>query len=184
MSAPDPVLPMDIVREVGIVLARRALDNPWIDHLWSPHGVLFPVPDCAAGELLSEEGDVRLVFAGAATVQLYVPETANYRDNLSTGTPLLWIAARTNEGGTPVFLRVTADPTEGEAQASATFVRSRGGAPEQLTSRTRPTFVEMGHLAETLRARRPPSRPSSPQPLSTRSSSRAASGLQLGGRSR
>ena len=67
MSAPDPALPMDIVREVGIVLARRALDNPWIDHLWSPHGVLFPVPDCAAGELLSEEGDVRLVFAGAAT---------------------------------------------------------------------------------------------------------------------
>jgi hypothetical protein len=115
MSAPDPALPMDIVREVGIVLARRALDNPWIDHLWSPHGVLFPVPDCAAGELLSEEGDVRLVFAGAATVQLYVPETANYRDNLSTGTPLLWIAARTNEGGTPDFLRVTADPTEGEA---------------------------------------------------------------------
>ena len=59
MSAPDPALPMDIVREVGIVLARRALDNPWIDHLWSPHGVLFPAPDCAAGELLSEEGDVR-----------------------------------------------------------------------------------------------------------------------------
>ena len=106
---------MDIVREVGIVLARRALDNPWINHLWSPHGVLFPAPECGAGTLLSEEGDVRLVFAGTAIVQLYVPETANYRDNLGTGAPLLWISARASEGGTPDVLRVTADPTEGEA---------------------------------------------------------------------
>jgi hypothetical protein len=106
---------MDIVREVGLVLARRALDNPWINHLWSPHGVLFPAPECGAGTLLSEEGDVRLVFAGTAIVQLYVPETANYRDNLSTGAPLLWISARAKEGGTPDVLRVTADPTEGEA---------------------------------------------------------------------
>ncbi|MDB5641791.1 MAG: molybdopterin-guanine dinucleotide biosynthesis protein [Hyphomicrobiales bacterium] len=115
MSEPANKEAMDVVREVGIVLARRALDNPWIDHLWSPHGVLFPAPDCAAGALLSQEGDVRLVYAGEAAVQLYVPETGNYRDNLATGAPLLWIAARTRDGAMPDDLRVTADPTEGEA---------------------------------------------------------------------
>jgi hypothetical protein len=106
---------MDVVREVGIVLARRALDNPWIDHIWSPHGVLFPAPEAAPGAVLSDDGSVRLVYAGAAAVQLFVPETANYRDNLADGAPRLWIAARANEGATPDFLRVTADPTEGEA---------------------------------------------------------------------
>jgi hypothetical protein len=61
MSAPDPALPMDIVREVGIVLARRALANPWIDHLWSPHGVLFPAPECGAGTLKWDRVQVRTV---------------------------------------------------------------------------------------------------------------------------
>jgi hypothetical protein len=106
---------MDVVREVGIVLARRAVDNPWIDHIWTPHGVLFPAPEAASGALLSDEAGVKLVYAGVASVQLYVPETANYRDNLADGAPRLWISARTNEGGTPDVLRATADPTEGEA---------------------------------------------------------------------
>jgi hypothetical protein len=115
MSEANQDQPMDIVREVGIVLARRALDNPWIDHIWTPHGVLFPAPDAAPGAVLSEADGVTLVYAGPATVQLYVPETANYRDNLADGAPRLWISASANEGGTPDVLRVTADPTEGEA---------------------------------------------------------------------
>lgn len=106
---------MDIVREVGVVLARRAVDNPWIDHVWSPYSVLHPAPATAAGAVLSDEDGLRLVYAGAATVQLFVPETANYRDNLADGAPRLWVAARANGEGTPDFLRVTADPTEGEA---------------------------------------------------------------------
>lgn len=115
MSEADPQEAMDVVREVGIVLARRAVDNPWIDHVWSPHGVLFPAPAAQPGAALSQEGPETLVYAGVASVQLYVPETANYRDNLADGAPRLWIAARANEGATPDFLRVTADPTEGEA---------------------------------------------------------------------
>lgn len=106
---------MDVAREVGLVLARRALDNPWIDHVWTPHAALFPAPAAQPGAVLSQEGDVTLVFGGVAIVHLYVPETGNYRDNLADGAPRLWIAARANDGAAPDGLRVTADPTEGEA---------------------------------------------------------------------
>lgn len=115
MSGAAPERPTDVVREVGVVLERRALDNPWIDHIWTPHSLLYPAPDCAAGETLSDEGGMRLVYAGAAALELFVPETANYRDNLADGAPRLWVAARMGAGSAPDYLRVTADPTEGEA---------------------------------------------------------------------
>ena len=107
---------MESVREVGVVLARRSLDNPWVDHVWVAHTLLYPAPDVAAGALLSQEAALRLVYAGPATVELFVSETGNYRDNLASGSPSLWVAARSrSDGATPEFVSVTADPTEGEA---------------------------------------------------------------------
>lgn len=106
---------IDVTREIGVVLSRSTVDNPWIDHLWSPHAALFPAPATAAGAVLSDDGRVRLVYAGPAVIELFAPETGNYRDNLADGAPRLWIAARRNEAGTPETVRVTADPTEGEA---------------------------------------------------------------------
>jgi hypothetical protein len=103
-------------RNIGVVIGRRRVDNPWIDHIWVPHAVLVQTPDVAAWTLISEEGDLALHYAGEATIELFASETANYRDNLASGDPRLWIACRSREGGaTPEFLRATADPTEGEA---------------------------------------------------------------------
>jgi len=103
-------------REIGVVLARRVVDNPWIDHVWVAQAVLYPAPETEAGALLSTDEALTLVYAGPATVELFVSETGNYRDNLQSGAPSLWVAARTRgDGGTPEFVRVTADPTEGEA---------------------------------------------------------------------
>ena len=107
---------IDTTRELGVVLARRSLDNPWIDHVWVAQTVLYPAPEVAPGTQLSKEEALTLVYAGPATVELFMGETANYRDNLLSGAPSLWVAARSrSDGGTPEFVRVTADPTEGEA---------------------------------------------------------------------
>ena len=101
---------------LGVVLARRSIDNPWIDHVWAVHAALHPAPETAPGTLLSAEQALTLVYAGTATIELFVAETGNYRDNLQSGAPSLWIAARSrSDGGTPEFVRVSADPTEGEA---------------------------------------------------------------------
>jgi hypothetical protein len=107
--------PIETLREVGVVFVRRAVDNPWVDHLWSPHGVLFPAPPVEPGTILLENEREKLVYAGPACVELFASDTANYRDNLIDGTPQLWVAARWGEDGAPTAPRATADPTEGGA---------------------------------------------------------------------
>lgn len=103
-------------REVGVVLRRSAIDNPWIDHLWSPLMVLDEIPAAAPWTLLSQQADASLYYAGSSFIELYSTDTANYRDNLTGDGPLIWIALRRPDGGSELELtKVTADPTEGEA---------------------------------------------------------------------
>ena len=59
-------------------------------------------------------------YAGAGEVELFRTETANYRDNLASGRPSLWVLLRPAVGEPPVELTaVTADPAEGEAMTEA-----------------------------------------------------------------
>jgi hypothetical protein len=47
-------------REVGVVLRRRSIDNPWIDHMWSPVMILDEVPETAPWTVLSAEADATI----------------------------------------------------------------------------------------------------------------------------
>ena len=38
----------EVSREVGVVVRRRSIDNPWIDQLWSPAMILDEVPATGA----------------------------------------------------------------------------------------------------------------------------------------
>jgi hypothetical protein len=106
----------EATREVGVVLRRRSIDNPWIDHMWSPVTVLDEVPDTAPWTVLSTEADATIYYAGSASIDLFSSDTANYRDNLADGEPRIWVALRRPDGGSELELtKVTADPTEGEA---------------------------------------------------------------------
>ena len=103
-------------REVGVVVRRRSIDNPWIDQLWSPAMILDEVPATAPWTVLSTEADATTYYAGSASIDLFSAETANYRDNLADGAPRIWVALRRQDGGAELELtKVTADPTEGEA---------------------------------------------------------------------
>lgn len=106
---------------VGVVVERRKADSPWIDFLWRPVGILPDAPpDMAEWSVLREEGDSLLFYAGSRTVGLHRTETARYRDNLATGSPLLWVVLSPAEGEWPYDLAaVTADPAEGEAFTEA-----------------------------------------------------------------
>ena len=103
-------------REVGVIVRRRTIDNPWIDHVWSPAMVLDDVPAAAPWSVLSDDSGATVFYAGAASIDLFSSDTANYRDNLADGEPRIWVALRRQEGGPELELtKVTADPTEGEA---------------------------------------------------------------------
>jgi hypothetical protein len=101
---------------VGVVVERRAATSPWIEPVWRPVGVLAGAPDAAPWTELPGASDAATFYAGAAEVELYRSETTNYRDNLASGQPSLWVVLRPT-GGDPPFsvVTVTADPAEGEA---------------------------------------------------------------------
>jgi hypothetical protein len=103
---------------VGIVVERCKGAGPWTDFLWRAVNVLTGVPDTPVWTKLSDDGERATFYVGAADIELYRSEASNYRENLLTETPLLWVALRPAEADPPYALAgVTADPAEGEAWA-------------------------------------------------------------------
>jgi hypothetical protein len=105
---------------VGVVVERRKARSAWVDFLWRPVSVFAGKPTVAPWTPLDTEADTTLFFAGQAVIELHRTETTNYRDNLASGTPALWIALRPVASERPYeILAVTADPAEGEAFTDA-----------------------------------------------------------------
>jgi hypothetical protein len=106
---------------VGVIVERRKAASQWIDFVWRPAAVLAGMPEAKPWTLLNKsQDDAATFYAGPAEVALYRSETSNYRDNLATGAPSLWVTLRPT-GAEPPFeiVRVTADPSEGEAFTEA-----------------------------------------------------------------
>jgi hypothetical protein len=92
----------------------------WIDYLWRPVSVLVGSPSAVPWTLLGTEAETTLFYAGEAAIELHRTETTNYRDNLASGAPALWVALRPVASERPYeILAVTADPAEGEAFTDA-----------------------------------------------------------------
>lgn len=105
---------------VGVVVERRKAKSPWVDFLWRPVSVLAGKTSAAPWTLLGTEAEATLFFAGEAVIELHRTETPNYRDNLTSGAPTLWVALRPVASEPPYeILAVTADPAEGEAFTDA-----------------------------------------------------------------
>ena len=105
---------------VGVVVERRQAKSPWVDFLWRPVSVFAGNPSAAPWTPLAVEAETTLFFAGEAVIELHRTETANYRDNLASGAPALWVALRPVTSERPYeILAVTADPAEGEAFTDA-----------------------------------------------------------------
>jgi hypothetical protein len=113
------VLPLGSI-PVGVIVERVKATSQWADYLWRPVNVLIAVPEAEPWTRLSEDGERTTFYAGAASIELHRTETPNYRENLNSGSPSLWVALRPAEGDPPYRLwTVTADPAEGEALTEA-----------------------------------------------------------------
>jgi len=116
MSAVPPLAKIAI----GVVVERSKSASQWADFYWRPLGVLPGAPDTPPWTKLNDNGERASFYAGSTDVELYRTETANYRDNLQSETPSLWIVLRPVEADPPYELAsVTADPAEGEAMTEA-----------------------------------------------------------------
>ena len=105
---------------VGVVVERRRAKSAWVDFLWRPVRVFAGEPSAAPWTLLAAEAETTLFYAGEAAIELHRTETTNYRENLGSGAPALWVALRPVASEWPYeILAVTADPAEGEAFTDA-----------------------------------------------------------------
>jgi hypothetical protein len=112
-------VPLQRVR-VGIVVERRKAKSAWIEHVWMPVAALAGEPEAEPWSVLGADGDSTRYYAGSADIDLFRTETANYRDNLASGRPSLWVVLQPTESDPPYALfAVTADPAEGEAYTEA-----------------------------------------------------------------
>jgi hypothetical protein len=140
---------------VGVVVERRAATSPWVEHVWRPVGVLAGVPEAAPWTPLPGPSGAETFYAGAAEVELYRSETANYRDNLASEQPSLWVVLRPT-GAEPPFrvVTVTADPAEGEAfTETATDLVEGVPMPESVVKAVA-AFVAEHHVERTFEKRR------------------------------
>lgn len=102
--------------EIGVVVERRVLKNPWVDHAWMPVAVLVGAPEAQPWTVLHEAPEVTRYYAGPYRLEFYETETGMYRDNLQSAQPSLWVSLRPSSTPPGVTLHlVTADPAEGEA---------------------------------------------------------------------
>jgi hypothetical protein len=105
---------------VGVVVERRKAKSQWIDHVWVPVAAFAGEPEAEPWTVLGSEGDATRFYAGGADINLFRTETGNYRDNLASGRPSLWVVLQPTEREPPyALLAVTADPSEGEAYTEA-----------------------------------------------------------------
>ena len=101
---------------VGVILERRKTSSPWTDVVWRPTAILGGLPDAEPWTVLASEAETTTFFAGVADIELYRTETDNYRSNLASAAPSVWVALYPTGGEPPYEIAaVTADPAEGEA---------------------------------------------------------------------
>ena len=100
-----------LLLRVGVIGELVQPVTQWGEPRWYPRAVLPDAPEVAAGTPLPGGQ----AYLGPATLELHHVETGNYRDNLATGAPRLWVVL----GRDGAVVTITADPAEGEAFTEA-----------------------------------------------------------------
>ena len=105
---------------VGVVVERHRAHTPWLEAIYRPVSVLYGVPTAAPWTTIAADEAVTTLYAGEALVELFRTDTAQYQANLASGVPSLWVVLRPVATEIPLaLLKVTADPSEGEAFTGA-----------------------------------------------------------------
>ena len=83
--------------------------------IWRPVAVVVGHPDTPIWAALGGDDERAMFFAGPAVIDLYRSETGNYRDNLASAAPSVWVALHPTGTEPPYRIAaVTVDPGEGE----------------------------------------------------------------------
>ena len=96
--------PNSETRQVAVLAERRRGVTPWQAWVWQAVEVLEQAPDLAPWSVLRTDDHATLYFAGLAEVALHPTDTDNYRHNLASQAPRLWVVLRPVEAAPGVAL--------------------------------------------------------------------------------
>ena len=144
--------------QLGVVVAREAIDHPWQSHIWRPYAVFLGAPDGGGWRELRRGPGYEHYYTGTLPLQLHRREVAGYTVNLSNGVPSLYVVLRENSdvAGPPVDVHlVTASPFDVQAYgATPEEIVGRVAMPEALVDLVA-AFIETHHVDQTVIPRAP-----------------------------
>jgi hypothetical protein len=105
---------------LAVLVERRPGVTQWAEWSWRPVEVLEDAPDLPPWTVLREADGRTLFLAGHAEVALHPTDTTNYRDNLTSAAPSVWVVLREGEAAPGLVLHlVTVDAGEAHIYADA-----------------------------------------------------------------
>ena len=85
--------------KLGIVLERRKSESPWQDHAWRAVAAVAEAPELPEWRELARGPGWQRFYCGAHEVELHSRETPNYRENLMSERPAVYIVLRPPAAG-------------------------------------------------------------------------------------
>lgn len=146
-----------IAMPLGVVIERRAIDHPWQKWRWRPVAVLPGAGPVAEWKELERDDAAVRWHAATLTLELHRKETLAYRENLSSGTPSVYVVLRAIDGApadrSMAPFRVTASPYEAQDYLDAgEDIIERVAMPPGLVAWVQ-AFIDRHHVDETFRKR-------------------------------
>ena len=83
--------------EIGVVVERREIDNPWQDHTWSAVAVIPGADPVDEWRLLASDEGWAQYHAATLPLELHRSETEAYRTNLADNPPRVFVLLREDE---------------------------------------------------------------------------------------
>lgn len=105
---------------VAVLAERRPATSPWAEWVWSAAEVLDYAPEAAPWTVLREEAGRTLFLAGATEIWLHPTDTDNYKHNLESASPRIWVVLRPVDAAPGMALQcVTVDAGEAHLYADS-----------------------------------------------------------------
>ena len=105
---------------VAVLVERRPGVTPWAAWSWRAVEVLEDAPELPPWTVLRVAEGRTLFLAGRAEVTLHPTDTTNYRDNLTSAAPSVWVVLRESAAAPGLDLHlVTVDAGEAHVYADA-----------------------------------------------------------------
>jgi hypothetical protein len=139
---------------LSALVEKRRMTGPWAGHSWHVLGVVTDPPAETWTDIRKTDLAVTCLTA-PVDVAAHKSDTGNYRDNLHSGAPKLWVVLRPteDENGCELAL-ITADPDEGESMTQDADLIVEAVAMPEVLRLWLDSFVRQHHVERPFHKRK------------------------------